>query len=97
MLEKCLRLNPYMSRVLNPRIIYLKYKILTEIKGFPEEVSLRTAIQYRYLNECVARMRMNDLSADSVDNDFNVLRLIDDEEADNQLVLNIKSNCVLNA
>ncbi|CAG2172860.1 unnamed protein product [Oppiella nova] len=93
MLEKCLRLNPYMSRVLNPRIVYLKYKILTEIMGFPEEVSLRTAIQYRYLNECVARMRMNDLSADSIDNDFNILRLIDDsEEADNQLVLNIKNS-----
>ena len=55
MFELSIRLNADLFQLLANKLIFLKFKILTQ-KGFDEELSLKNAMTYRYLSECIENM-----------------------------------------
>ena len=52
MFEKSIEFNANLFEVLINKLIYLKFKAMTTL-GFDEELSLKNAINYRYLDECI--------------------------------------------
>ena len=56
MFELSIRFNAKLFQLLANKLVYLKFKILSQVNGYDEEVSLKSAITYRYLSECTHNM-----------------------------------------